>query len=143
MRTRACAVLAAALFVLTGCSGEAGPTPKGAPDPGPGALARKIEILRADDCHVAPTEVRSPDCEKYVTQLENIPGNARKYAAGHPRLGEAIDSLESTVRSYRNNECAGGGDADVCAATLTDMASALTNLHTELSALPDVATQTG
>ncbi|ACU95699.1 hypothetical protein [Saccharomonospora viridis] len=143
MRTRACVVLAAALFTLTGCSGEAGPTPKGTPDPGPAALARKVTVLRADDCHTAPTEVRPADCEKYVTQVENIPGNAHKYATGHPRLAEAADTLSSTLRAYRHNNCAGSGDADVCTSALTDMASALTDLHTELSALPDVTAQSG
>ncbi|EHR59665.1 hypothetical protein [Saccharomonospora cyanea] len=142
MRTRACvALLTAAAFVLTGCSREAGPTPKGAPDPGPGALAVKVRALQADDCYTVPTEVRAPSCEKYVTQLANVPGNARNYATGHPRLAEAADTLDATVRAYRHNNCAKGGDADLCAATLTDMATALTDLHTELSSLPDVATQ--
>ncbi|WP_197321366.1 hypothetical protein [Saccharomonospora sp. NB11] len=139
MRTRACVVLlTTAVLALTGCSREAGPSPKGSPDPGPGALATKIRALQADDCHRAPTEVRAPSCEKFVTQLSNVPGTARKYAADHPRLAEAAERLDSTVRAYRNNDCAGGGDADVCAATLTDMASALSDVHTELSTLPDV-----
>ncbi|CAM3118267.1 hypothetical protein SAXI111661_18980 [Saccharomonospora xinjiangensis] len=142
MRTRVSVVLlTATLFAVTGCSREAGPTPKNSPDPGPGALAVKIRALQADDCYLAPTEVRSPSCEKYVTQLSNVPGTARKYATGHPGLREAADTLDATVRAYRGNNCADGGDADVCAATLTDMATALTGLHTELSALPDVATR--
>ncbi|WP_024877660.1 hypothetical protein [Saccharomonospora piscinae] len=141
MRTRAFLVLAAALLVLTACSREAGPTAKGPTDPGPGALAVKLEALRADDCHTAPTEVRPPSCEKFVTQLANVGGTARKYATGHPRLGEAADELDAAVRAYRGNRCTAGGDADVCAATLIDLSTALTDVHTELSALPDVATR--
>ncbi|EIE97643.1 hypothetical protein [Saccharomonospora glauca] len=139
MRTRACvALLTAALFTLTGCSREAGPSPKGSPDPGPGALLVKVRALQADACYTAPTEVRSPSCEKYVTQLANVPGTARKYATNHPRLRKAADDLDTTVAAYRNNNCEGNGDPDVCAGTLTDMASALSSLRTEVASLPDV-----
>lgn len=139
MRTRACVVLLTiAVLALTGCSREAGPAPKGSPDPGPGALVTKVHLLQADDCYRAPTEVRSPSCEKFVTQLSNVPGTARKYAAGQPRLKDAADRLDSTLRAYRSNDCAGRGDPDVCAGTLTDMATALSDVERELSALPDV-----
>ncbi|WP_052583876.1 hypothetical protein, partial [Saccharomonospora iraqiensis] len=96
-------VAAALLVVLAGCSREAGPMPEGqGQDPGPGALDVKLEAITGDDCFRAPGEVYPPNCEKYVTQLSNVPGTARGFDAG-PGLAEAADDLDAGVRAYRAN----------------------------------------
>ncbi|WP_019816622.1 hypothetical protein [Saccharomonospora saliphila] len=140
---RTSAVAVALLLALTACSREAGPVPEGqGQDPGPGALDVKLEAITSDDCYRAPTEVYPPNCEKYVTQLANVPGTARDFADRHPVLGEHARELDAGIRAYRANECT-TSEADACATALSDIASAVESLRAELSALPDVGTRSG
>lgn len=116
-------------------------------DPGPGALAVKLNALSADECFRSPQAVPPPDCEKYVTQVSSIPGTARSFVdaaeTADSALTEAADELAAGVTAYRGNSCAQGGDVQTCAGALTDIATALEAVRREVSALPDVTTPPG
>ncbi|PRX44268.1 hypothetical protein B0I33_112146 [Prauserella shujinwangii] len=141
MRTRVvlAAVAAAALLPLAACSGEAGPEPKRSPDPGPGALYDKIDLLMNDPCFREPTGLAPPECEKYVTQLASVPGNAAKYAGGdHPELKDAGSALGEAIAAYRDNGCAKAAAAPACSQALRDVADALREVEAEIATLPGV-----
>lgn len=135
------ALVGVVLLALAGCSREAGPMPEQQPqDPGPGALAVKLDALSADECFRSPAAVPPPNCEKYVTQVASIPGTVRGFAdAGGAALTEAANDLAAGVAAYRSNGCAQGGGQE-CAGALTEIATALEAVRTQVSALPDVAT---
>ncbi|SFB51790.1 hypothetical protein SAMN05216266_115151 [Amycolatopsis marina] len=137
------AVSAAAILLLTACSGEAGPTPKRAPqDPGPGALQVKLEALTADACFTEPAEQNPPGCEKYVTQLGSVPGKARQFAGtAHPELKGHGDELEAAITAYRADSCntEAGTGAVTCSDALVDIAEALSGIETALAAVVDAA----
>lgn len=160
MRTRAVSVarssalaLSAAVTVLSvltlsACSTEAGPTPKASPDPGPAALKTKLDALTVDPCFTQPGELAPQDCEKYVTQVANVPGTAEKYAdADHPKLREAAASLTKGVDAYRAASCdsagSGGGSEKACDTALTDIASALDDVEAGVLTLPEVSATSG
>ncbi|MBK1788889.1 hypothetical protein [Prauserella cavernicola] len=143
MRTRAVLVAAVAVLLsLSGCSREAGPTPKGAAaDPGPGALQMKLEALTTDVCFTEPTQVDSPGCEKFVTQLGTMPGMAQKFAGTeHPELAEAGRELDQLIRAYRAGNCGNEG-SDECTDILVDMSTTLGQVEAGVSKLPEVTTQ--
>ena len=68
------------VLVLSGCGGEAGPTPKQGGEPGPDALPIKLDALTVDPCYASPETQLPKGCEKYVTEVGTVPGTARKRA---------------------------------------------------------------
>jgi hypothetical protein len=138
----AAVVIAVLLLALSGCSQEAGPTPEGgqAPDPGPHALHVKLEALTADDCYRFPARIKPPSCQKYVTEVANIPQTAQRFAAGHPRLADAVKALSAGITGYRSHSCDEQGTA-ACAGALGDIATALTQVRDRVAALSDAATR--
>ncbi|WP_245976412.1 hypothetical protein [Amycolatopsis palatopharyngis] len=149
MRIRVVPAVLGAVFLLTACSGEAGPTPKRAPqDPGPGALQVKLEALTVDTCYTEPAEQDPPGCEKYVTQLGSVPGKARQFAGtAHPELARYGTELEAAITAYRADSCntEAGTGAATCSDALVAIADALGGVESALGAVVSTtpATETG
>ena len=126
------------LLLLTGCGKEAGPTPKQGGEPGPDALPVKLDALSVDQCYLNPRSQLPKGCEKYVTEVGNVPGTVRKRAAGaDAQLAAQADALEKAVGTFRSAGCTTvatpGGP---CTQALDDIAAAVTSLKQRISALP-------
>jgi hypothetical protein len=119
-------------LVLSGCNGqEAGPKPKQGGAPGPDALPIKLSALTADECYLNPATQLPKGCEKYVTELSNTAGQARKRAGDtDPQLSAQSDALTKAVSAFRSSSCTTeaktGGP---CTQALTDIASSLTAIQ--------------
>lgn len=136
MRIRAALIPVVAAALLTGCSTEAGPTPKPAPQPpGPDALRIELDAQMTDQCFRAPTEQDPPNCEKYITQLASTPGIARDLAGGNAALADAAENLRAGVQAYRDNGCTEADKAGpACGQALADVADALRAIEQALPA---------
>ncbi|WP_410591248.1 hypothetical protein [Amycolatopsis sp. lyj-23] len=127
------------VLVLSGCGNEAGPAPKPqAGAPGPDALPVKLDALTVDQCYASPRTQLPKGCEKYVTEVGNVPGAARKRAAdGDPQLVAEAAKLEQAVAEFRTAGCttvpAAGGP---CSQALVDVAAALSGLKKQVAARP-------
>jgi hypothetical protein len=126
------------VLVLSGCGNEAGPTPKQGGEPGPDALPTKLDALTVDQCYASPRTQLPKGCEKYVTEIGNLPGTARKRAGDNdPQLVTEADALERAVKSFRSAGCttvpAAGGP---CTQALVDIAAALSGLKKQVDARP-------
>lgn len=127
------------VLVLSGCGNEAGPAPKPqAGEPGPDALPTKLDALTADQCYASPRTQLPKGCEKYVTEVANVPGAARKRADDRdPQLTAEAAKLEQAVGSFRGAGCTTvpgpGGD---CSQALVDIAAALSGLKKQVDARP-------
>lgn len=126
------------VLVLSGCGNEAGPTPKQGGEPGPDALPTKLDALTVDQCYASPQTQLPKGCEKYVTEVGNVPGAARKRADDRdPQLVAEADKLDQAVKSFRGASCttvptAGGP----CTQALVDIAAALSGLKKQVDARP-------
>ncbi|WP_410569323.1 hypothetical protein [Amycolatopsis sp. cmx-4-61] len=127
------------VLVLSGCGNEAGPAPKPqAGEPGPDALPVKLDALTVDQCYASPRTQLPKGCEKYVTEVGNVPGAARKRAADRdPQLTAEAAELEQAVGEFRGAGCttvpAAGGP---CSQALVDIAAALGGLKKQVDARP-------
>nr|WP_233223789.1 hypothetical protein [Amycolatopsis sp. CA-128772] len=127
------------VLVLSGCGNEAGPAPKPqAGEPGPDALPTKLDALSADQCYASPRTQLPKGCEKYVTEVANVPGAARKRADDRdPQLVAEAAKLEQAVGSFRSAGCttvpAAGG---TCSQALVEIAGALAGLKKQVDARP-------
>ncbi len=127
------------VLVLSGCGTEAGPAPKPqAGEPGPDALPTKLDALTVDQCYGSPRTQLPKGCEKYVTEVANVPGAARKRADDRdPQLVAEAGKLEQAVGSFRGAGCttvpAAGGP---CTQALVDIAAALSGLKKQVDARP-------
>jgi hypothetical protein len=133
-------VLGSALLVLvlSGCGSEAGPTPKQGGAPGPDALPTKLAALTADQCYASPRTQLPKGCEKYVTELGNVPGAARKRAGDKdPQLVTEADGLAKAVGAFRGAGCTTVAEpGGACTQTLVDIAAALSGLKKQVDARP-------
>jgi len=125
------------LLLLPACGTEAGPSPaKQAQDPGPEALAVKLDALMTDGCYRDPALQDPPGCEKYVTQLGSVPGTAQKYAGTtNLALADAGRRLDAAIATFRDRGCAGAAGPD-CTTALRDMATSLRDIDGSLAAAP-------
>ncbi len=127
------------VLVLSGCGNEAGPAPKRqAGEPSPDALPTKLAALTVDQCYASPRTQLPKGCEKYVTEVANVPGAARKRANDRdPQLVTEADKLERAVGEFRGAGCttvpAAGGP---CSQALVDIAGALSGLKKQVDARP-------
>jgi hypothetical protein len=126
------------VLVLSGCGNEAGPTPKQGGEPGPDALPTKLDALTADQCYASPRTQLPKGCEKYVTEVANVPGAARKRADDRdPQLVAEAGALEKAVAEFRGAGCttvpSPGG---ACSQALVDIAGALSDLKKQVDARP-------
>ncbi len=125
-------------LVLSGCGGEAGPTPKQGGEPGPDALPTKLDALTVDQCYASPRTQLPKGCEKYVTEVGNVPGAARKRAGDDdPRLVAEAGKLELAVGAFRGAGCTTVPDpGGPCTQALVDIAAALAGLKSQVAARP-------
>ncbi|GAB3154525.1 hypothetical protein GCM10027258_58450 [Amycolatopsis stemonae] len=126
------------VLVLSGCGTEAGPTPKQGGEPGPDALPTKLDALTVDQCYASPRTQLPKGCEKYVTEVGNVPGSARKRADDRdPQLVADADQLDRAVKAFRGASCTTvpepGGS---CTQALVDIAAALSDLKKQVAARP-------
>lgn len=127
------------VLVLSACGNEAGPTPpRQGGEPGPDALPTKLAALTVDQCYASPRTQLPKGCEKYVTEVGNVPGAARKRAGDRdPLLTAGADALDKAVGSFRSAGCttvpAAGGP---CTQALVDIAGALSDLKKQVDARP-------
>lgn len=136
MRRILAATCGTLFLFLAACGTEAGPTPKQGADPGPGALSVKLDALMTDACYRQPAAAPSPGCEKYVTQIANVPGTAQKYAGTkHPELADAATRLAGGVSAYRDQHCDATAEPG-CPDALGAIATALAEVKTGVAALP-------
>lgn len=126
------------VLVLSGCGGEAGPTPKQGGEPGPDALPTKLDALTVDQCYASPRTQLPKGCEKYVTEVGNVPGSARKRANDRdPQLVAEADQLDTAVKAFRSASCTTVPDpGGPCTQALVDIAGALGNLKKQVDARP-------
>ncbi|WP_329056583.1 hypothetical protein OG738_06090 [Amycolatopsis sp. NBC_01488] len=126
------------VLVLSGCGNEAGPTPKQGGEPGPDALPVKLDALTADQCYASPRTQLPKGCEKYVTEVANVPGTARKRANDRdPQLVAEADKLEQAVGEFRGAGCTTVPDpGGPCTQALVDVAGALGSLKKQVAAEP-------
>ncbi|MGW5722710.1 hypothetical protein ACWEVP_41520 [Amycolatopsis sp. NPDC003865] len=126
------------VLVLSGCGGEAGPTPKQGGEPGPDALPTKLDALTVDQCYASPRTQLPKGCEKYVTEVGNVPGSARKRADDRdPQLVAEADKLDTAVKAFRSASCTTVPDpGGPCTQALVDIAGALTDLKKQVAARP-------
>ncbi|SFW42587.1 hypothetical protein [Amycolatopsis australiensis] len=126
------------VLVLSGCGNEAGPTPKQGGEPGPDALPTKLDALTVDQCYASPRTQLPKGCEKYVTEVGNVPGAARKRANDRdPRLVAEADKLQTAVGEFRGAGCTTVPDAGgPCTQALVDIAAALSGLKKQVDAEP-------
>ncbi|WP_439386475.1 hypothetical protein [Amycolatopsis lexingtonensis] len=126
------------VLVLSGCGSEAGPTPKQGGEPGPDALPTKLDALTADQCYASPRTQLPKGCEKYVTEVGNVPGAARKRADDRdPQLVAEADRLDTAVKAFRSAGCTTVPDAGgPCTQALVDVAAALSGLKKQVDARP-------
>ncbi|WP_086865077.1 hypothetical protein [Amycolatopsis lexingtonensis] len=126
------------VLVLSGCGSEAGPTPKQGGEPGPDALPTKLDALTADQCYASPRTQLPKGCEKYVTEVGNVPGAARKRADDRdPRLVAEADKLDTAVKAFRSAGCTTVPDVGgPCTQALVDVAAALSGLKGQVDARP-------
>ncbi|MEV7041187.1 hypothetical protein [Amycolatopsis sp. NPDC051061] len=126
------------VLVLSGCGNEAGPTPKQGGEPGPDALPTKLDALTADLCYASPRTQLPKGCEKYVTEVANVPGTARKRADDRdPQLVAEADKLDTAVKAFRGAGCTTVPDAGgPCTQALVDVAAALSGLKKQVDARP-------
>nr|WP_166640595.1 hypothetical protein [Amycolatopsis sp. SID8362] len=126
------------VLVLSGCGSEAGPTPKRGGEPGPDALPTKLDALTADQCYASPRTQLPKGCEKYVTEVGNVPGAARKRADDRdPQLVAEADKLDTAVKAFRGASCTTVPDAGgPCTQALVDIAGALSDLKKQVDARP-------
>ena len=121
--------LGALALVLAGCSGEAGPTPKGGGGSAdtPYALSTKLNALSADQCYRQPAGSTPRGCGKYVTELGTTPGLVRQLAGDkHPDLVALSGDLDKAIGAYRDNRCDTVAEpGDPCTAALTGIATSL------------------
>jgi len=145
IRTLLVAVAGVLMVLASACSREAGPTPTGGgEDPGPSALATKLRAITQDVCYRAPGDIDPPECQKYVTQLGSVPGQARDYAKNeHPELTSAADTLGKGLRAYNSGGCGddpgASGDTEACTQSLQDIADALGDVQAGVRQLPEVS----
>lgn len=129
MRTRRFLVaLGGALFVLTGCDHEAGPTPGPNPGtPGPDALPIKLDALSTDECFTAPSTQAPKGCEKYVTELGGTSGQIRQRDGRNAAaLSAQADALDKAVGAFRSADCTTEPDpGGQCTQALDDIAGIL------------------
>ncbi|MGW4064492.1 hypothetical protein ACWEGE_39820 [Amycolatopsis sp. NPDC004747] len=127
------------VLVLSGCGNEAGPTPpRRGGEPGPDALPTKLDALTVDQCYASPRTQLPKGCEKYVTEVGNVPGAARKRADDRdPQLVAEATKLDQAVGAFRSAGCttvpAAGGP---CSQALVDIAAALSGLKKQVDARP-------
>ncbi|GHG44803.1 MULTISPECIES: hypothetical protein [Amycolatopsis] len=127
------------VLVLSGCGNEAGPTPpRQGGEPGPDALPTKLDALTVDQCYASPRTQLPKGCEKYVTEVGNVPGAARKRADDRdPQLTAEATKLDQAVGEFRSAGCttvpAAGG---ACSQALVDIAAALSGLKKQVDARP-------
>ncbi|MET8998969.1 hypothetical protein [Amycolatopsis sp. NPDC004169] len=127
------------VLVLAGCGNEAGPTPpRQGGEPGPDALPTKLDALTVDQCYASPRTQLPKGCEKYVTEVGNVPGAARKRADDRdPQLTAEAARLDQAVGEFRSAGCttvpAAGGP---CSQALVDIAAALSGLKKQVDARP-------
>ncbi|HET6712006.1 hypothetical protein [Amycolatopsis sp.] len=127
------------VLVLSGCGNEAGPTPpRTGGEPSPDALPTKLAALTVDQCYASPRTQLPKGCEKYVTEVANVPGAARKRADDRdPQLVAEAGKLDQAVGSFRSAGCttvpAAGGP---CSQALVDIAAALSGLKKQVDARP-------
>ncbi len=126
------------VLVLSGCGNEAGPTPKQGGEPGPDALPTKLDALTVDQCYASPRTQLPKGCEKYVTEVGNVPGSARKRADDRdPQLVAEADKLDQAVKSFRGAGCTTVPDpGGPCTQALVDIAGALADLKKQVAARP-------
>ena len=126
------------VLVLSGCGNEAGPTPKQGGEPGPDALPTKLAALTADQCYASPRTQLPKGCEKYVTEVANVPGTARKRADDRdPRLVTEADKLDTAIKAFRGAGCTTVPDpGGPCTQALVDVAAALDGLKKQVAARP-------
>jgi hypothetical protein len=126
------------VLVLSGCGNEAGPTPKQGGEPGPDALPTKLDALTADQCYASPRTQLPKGCEKYVTEVANVPGTARKRAGDDdPQLVTEAGRLEQAVGAFRGAGCTTVPDpGGPCTQALVDVAAALSGLKKQVDARP-------
>ena len=126
------------VLVLSGCGTEAGPTPKQGGEPGPDALPTKLAALTVDQCYASPRTQLPKGCEKYVTEVANVPGSARKRADDRdPQLVAEADKLDTAVKAFRGAGCTTVPDAGgPCTQALVDVAAALSGLKKQVDARP-------
>ncbi|MEU7786017.1 hypothetical protein [Amycolatopsis sp. NPDC049159] len=126
------------VLVLSGCGSEAGPTPKQGGEPGPDALPTKLTALTADQCYASPRTQLPKGCEKYVTEVANVPGSARKRADDRdPQLVAEADKLQQAVGEFRGAGCTTVADpGGACTQALVDVAAALSGLKKQVDARP-------
>ena len=126
------------VLVVSGCGKEAGPTPKRGGEPSPDALPTKLDALTVDQCYASPRTQLPKGCEKYVTEVGNVPGAARKRADDRdPQLVAEAGKLDQAVGEFRSAGCtsvpAAGGP---CSQALVDIAAALSALKKQVDARP-------
>ena len=126
------------VLVLSGCGGEAGPTPKQGGEPGPDALPTKLDALTVDQCYASPRTQLPKGCEKYVTEVGNVPGTARKRANDRdPQLVAEAAKLDTAVKAFRSAGCTTVPDpGGPCTQALVDIAGALGDLKKQVDARP-------
>ncbi|MEV6623114.1 hypothetical protein AB0M83_42225 [Amycolatopsis sp. NPDC051106] len=126
------------VLVLSGCGNEAGPTPKQGGEPGPDALPTKLAALTADQCYASPRTQLPKGCEKYVTEVANVPGTARKRADDRdPQLVAEADKLDTAIKAFRGAGCTNVPDpGGPCTQALVDVAAALSGLKKQVEARP-------
>jgi hypothetical protein len=126
------------VLVLSGCGNEAGPTPKQGGEPGPDALPTKLAALTADQCYASPRTQLPKGCEKYVTEVANVPGTARKRADDRdPQLVAEADKLDTAIKAFRGAGCTTVPDpGGPCTQALVDVAAALSGLKKQVEARP-------
>ncbi|OLT48270.1 hypothetical protein BJF85_13445 [Saccharomonospora sp. CUA-673] len=134
------------MMALSACSQEAGPTPTGGgEDPGPPALATKLRAITQDVCYRSPGDVDPSECQKYITQLNSVPGQTHHYATfeapQHPDAVESARALRTAIDSYNNGRCIDEqSDVEACTQSLQDIAEALEDVEGDVE---DMAEQSG
>jgi hypothetical protein len=127
------------VMVLSACGNEAGPTPpRAGGEPSPDALPTKLAALTVDQCYASPRTQLPKGCEKYVTEVGNVPGAARKRADDRdPQLTAEAAKLDEAVKEFRSAGCttvpSAGGP---CSQALVDIAAALSGLKKQVDARP-------
>ncbi|WP_033293293.1 hypothetical protein [Amycolatopsis jejuensis] len=114
-------------LLLTGCSREAGPTPKSPGQPGVDALPIKLDALTQDACYSSPQTQLPKGCQKYVIEVRNTAGAVHQRAAAGKKVDQSLDgdatALDQGVNAFLQAGCATveapGGDCTQALVTIS------------------------
>jgi gamma-glutamyl:cysteine ligase YbdK (ATP-grasp superfamily) len=143
-------IVPAALCLLAGCGGEAGPSGQPVAKVGPSLrdLTVKAHALLADQCQTVAAGTVYPECDRYTTEVINFANSVKADVSGTAQadaINTSVNKLQTAAADYERRQCGvgtrnqnqsapatNGPNAEPCTAALTTVRDQVTRISTLL-----------